>query len=351
MRLFFDINHPAHVHLFRNLIRSIRTNGGDVLVATREKDVTVDLCQQYNIPQKVLSSAYSGSMISGLWELITRTLKLLILCLKYKPEALVGTSMSIGIIGRLISRPSVLFFEDDQEVIPLIANYVYPSATYLATPHCLAHEAHGKKHITYAGYHELAYLHPDHFCPDPRIPRSIGLKVEKPYFILRFVSLKAIHDSDAKGISFETAEKLIRLLSVKGQVLITSEGELHERFRPYQFPLPPSKFLDVLAFSALYIGDSQTVAAEAAVLGVPGIRCNSFVGKISYLNELEHRFELTKGIHPDNQDLLFAQVEEWLKDITQVKKTMQKNRKKLLSQFINVSKWQEQFLQETVLKK
>jgi predicted glycosyltransferase len=33
----------------------------------------------------------------------------------------------------------------------------------------------------------------------------------------------------------------------------------------------------------LYIGDSQTMAAEAAVLGIPSIRFNSFVGKLVYL--------------------------------------------------------------------
>ena len=42
-----------------------------------------------------------------------------------------------------------------------------------------------------------------------------------------------------------------------------------------------------MAFASLYIGDSQTMAAEAGVLGVPFVRFNDFVGRIGYLRELE----------------------------------------------------------------
>ena len=53
----------------------------------------------------------------------------------------------------------------------------------------------------------------------------------------------------------------------------------------------------VMAFASLYIGDSQTMAAEAGVLGVPFVRFNDFVGRIGYLRELEDTYELGYGIH------------------------------------------------------
>ncbi|HIH97155.1 MAG TPA: hypothetical protein HA348_06740 [Thermoplasmata archaeon] len=34
MRLLFDLGHPAHVHLFRNLIKKLTSEGGEVLAAT-----------------------------------------------------------------------------------------------------------------------------------------------------------------------------------------------------------------------------------------------------------------------------------------------------------------------------
>ena len=53
----------------------------------------------------------------------------------------------------------------------------------------------------------------------------------------------------------------------------------------------------VMAFASLYIGDSQTMAAEAGVLGVPFVRFNDFVGRIGSLRELEDTYELGYGIH------------------------------------------------------
>ena len=53
----------------------------------------------------------------------------------------------------------------------------------------------------------------------------------------------------------------------------------------------------VMAFASLYIGDSQTMAAEAGVLGVPFVRFNDFVGRIGYLRELEDIYHLGFGIH------------------------------------------------------
>ena len=53
----------------------------------------------------------------------------------------------------------------------------------------------------------------------------------------------------------------------------------------------------VMAFASLCIGDSQTMAAEAGVLGTPFVRFNDFVGRIGYLRELEDVYQLGYGIH------------------------------------------------------
>lgn len=346
MRLLFDLGHPAHVHLFRNLIMRVREEGGEVLAATRDKDVTVNLCQAYKIPQTVLSRAYRGQFFAGVWELLSRTLKLLRVALKFKPDALLGTSMSIGVVGRLIGRPSFVFEEDDAHIIPVFANIVYPTCSYVVTPECLKHEDYGSKHLTYPGYHELAYLHPEHFTPNPAVLHSIGLNPEEPYFILRFVSLKAHHDSNAIGLPFEVVQKLVNMLAASGRVLITSEEELRDEFKEYQFPLPPDKLHDVLAFASMYIGDSQTVTAEAAVLGVPSLRCNTFVGQIAYLEELEKDYGLTKGFLPGESDKLLATTQKWLADIETVKQDMQRKRNKMLEKKIDLVDWQWRMLCE-----
>ena len=66
----------------------------------------------------------------------------------------------------------------------------------------------------------------------------------------------------------------------------------------------------IMAFASLYIGDSQTMAAEAGVLGTPFIRFNDFVGRIGYLNELENKYKLGVGIKSNEGDRLMKVVEE-----------------------------------------
>jgi len=348
MRLLFDLGHPAHVHLFRHVIDRIRDEGGQALAATRFKDVTVNLCHAYNIPQIVLSRANTGGFFPGCCEFFIRTLKLLKMARKFRPDALLGTSMSIGLVGRVIGRPSFVFGEDDADVVPLFAKTVYPVCNYVVTPQCLKHENYGAKHLCYPGYHELAYLHPDHFSPDPDVPRFLGLEPEKPYFLLRLVSLKAHHDVHASGLPIEAARRIVELLGKRGRLLIVAERRLREEFRQYQFPLPPEKFHHVLAFASMCIGDSQTVAAEAAVLGVPNLRCNSFVGRITYLEELEKTFGLTKGFLPGQTQAMFETVATWLGNLAHVKHDMQVRRKKMLDKTVNLAQWQWQLISRTI---
>ena len=68
-----------------------------------------------------------------------------------------------------------------------------------------------------------------------------------------------------------------------------------------------------LYYADIYIGDSQTMTAEAAVLGTPALRFNDFVGKLSYLEELEHKYELTYGIKTSEPEKLYEKIREILK--------------------------------------
>lgn len=63
-----------------------------------------------------------------------------------------------------------------------------------------------------------------------------------------------------------------------------------------------------LYYADIYIGDSQTMAAEAAVLGTASLRFNDFVGQISYLEELEHKYKLTVGIQTNEKAKLFTEI-------------------------------------------
>ena len=182
---------------------------------------------------------------------------------------------------------------------------------------------------------EINYLHPNYFKPDEtKISHLFGEK--KRYFILRFAKLNAFHDVGRKGINAEMAQKIIKLLEPHGNIFITSERELEPQFEKYRIKIDPRIIHHALYFADIYIGDSQTMAAEAAVLGTPSLRFNDFVGKLGYLEELEHKHGLTFGINTNNPQKLHSTIEKLL-NIKDLKKQWAEKREKMLSSSINVT--------------
>ena len=104
----------------------------------------------------------------------------------------------------------------------------------------------------------------------------------------------------------------------------------------------------VMAFSTLYIGDSQTMAAEAAVLGVPFVRFNDFVGRIGYLNELENGYRLGFGIKASEKgsaDKMYQVVEDIL--VTpNLKEEWENRRQKMLSEKIDYAQFLTWFIED-----
>jgi predicted glycosyltransferase len=189
----------------------------------------------------------------------------------------------------------------------------------------------------------LAYLHPNWFTPQrDLLPEA--LRLAPRYFLLRFASLRAHHDASRRGIDDALALRLIEVLRTHGQVYITSERPFGESLEPYRIPIHPALMHHALAFAGLYIGDSQTMAAEAAVLGVPSIRYNDFVGELSYLEELEHRYQLTKGLRTGQPEALLELAASWAAD-TALLALWRQRRAHLLSETIDVTPfWVDTFL-------
>ena len=78
------------------------------------------------------------------------------------------------------------------------------------------------------------------------------------------------------------------------------------------------------------------MSAEAGVLGVPFIRYNDFVGKISYLNELENVYKLGYGINTSNEDYMISIVKKIISK-NDIKKLYINRRDKMLKDKIDYS--------------
>ncbi|HNQ61375.1 MAG TPA: DUF354 domain-containing protein [Bacteroidia bacterium] len=333
----FYLGHPAHFHLYKNAILSFRPE--QVIVCIKSKDVLEKLLNEsgisfINIDSKT-SAGKKGKLII-LMNFFRRMLRLQGIILKNKPLRLVGSAAELGVLGKILNIPSFILFEDDFEKVGFFARIAGPTASYLICPDCCSAWKWNHKKIGYPSYHELAYLHPNHFFPDKaRVEKIFDLS--KRNFILRFSELGAYHDVGKTGITDALARRLISKLSEHGRVYITSERALTEEFEQYRIHIRATDIHHALYYADLFIGDSQTMTAEAAVLGTPAIRYNDFVGELSYLEDLEKNYQLTTGVLTKDVERLFLVVDQYLSQ-DDLKKVWADRRQHMLDQKSDFSK-------------
>jgi predicted glycosyltransferase len=333
MRFLIFMGHPAHFHLFRFMIGALEKNGHQVKVLIRNKDILEDLCQSSGLSVTNVLPEKRGKGLLSLTQSYARKYRRISKIIReFKPDLLLGSEPSLVHLGKFYRIPSIIFSEDDAAIIQKFAKITYPFADVILSPDsCNAGKWEYKK-TGYHGFHKLTYLHPTVFSPDRDQIPELG---KDDFFILRFAQLSAYHDTNRTGITKEIAAKLISILKPYGKIYITAERELEPEFEQYRLALDPLKIHHALAFAKLYIGDSQSMAVEAALLGTPGIRFNDFAGEIGVLNELENTYGLTYGIKTNTPEKLYALTQELLAD-RNLADNFRVKRKKLLDEKINV---------------
>lgn len=345
MRVLFHLGHPAHFHLYKNVIKNLKSENHEVSILIKKKDILEDLLKEADLPYiNILEKGRKDHKLGMVYGLIMQDYGVLKLCLKKKQDILVGSSASISHVGKLLNIPSINVTEDDAEIVPMFAKLAFPWTSVVIAPYVCSVGKWVDKKIPYSGYNELAYLHPNHFIPNKRIVEKY-FSSEGDYFIIRLAKLTAHHDKGISGINKNIISQLINILKDRGRIYITSEREIEEEFEQYRIAINPLDMHHVMAFSTLYIGDSQTMAAEAGVLGVPFIRFNDFVGKIGYLNELERKYKLGYGIKTKDSDKLFEKVNELIQS-KNLKQVFQNRRKSMLEEKIDFASFLTWFIQE-----
>lgn len=336
MNVLFHLGHPAHFHLFKNVIEKLNSEGNTTNIIIKKKDILEDLLIASNIEyHNILPLGRKETKFSMAYSTIQKDYRLLKFCLNKRPDIMIGTSSTIAHVGKLLGIPSLVVNEDDADVVPLFAKMAYPLATKILSPDVCKNGKWEFKSIKYNSYHELAYLHPDLFVPKSEIVCKY-IDMNRPYVLMRFASLGAHHDEGIKGINDELAFKIIDIIEPHANIYITSERKFDNKLEKYRLKINPIDIHHVMAHAFMYIGDSQTMAAESGVLGVPFIRYNDFVGRIGYLANLEDHFKLGFGIKTNEVQRLMDTVKE-LVGQENLKETYQKKRLKMLDQKINLT--------------
>lgn len=287
MRILVQIGHPAHVHLFKNLISKLKKNNHQVYITVTDKEMTTLLLNELNINFTIIGKNQTG-LINKAKDLINKEIILYKYIVKKNIDLLIGVASSpLSHVGKILNIPS--FIMDDTEHSKLEISLYKDFATKIFTPSCFTVDF-GSKHVRYPGYHELAYLHPKYYKPDPSIFDFLGIQKNEKYILMRFPSWNAAHDSGQSGLNLNMKRLSVKAFSKICKIFITSEDDLPPDLEKFRIKIPPSKIHDALYYSHLYFGDGGTMASEAAVLGVPAIFISSIT--TGYLIEAEEKYGL-----------------------------------------------------------
>lgn len=340
MRVLFDIAHPAHVHQFVPIAHELIARGHVVRMVGRDKDVTRVLLEASGLPFEV-PAAPPGPR--GTWrdarELVMRVRALRRIVRGWQPEVLLTRNPS-GALAAFGTRTRSVFDTDDGRQVGLHYWLARPVADVI-TSSVHDPETHGRGHVRYPGFRAFAYLHPDRFRPDPAVRARMGIP-DGPLFVVRFSAHDASHDRRIAGIAPEAREQLLSLLAARGTVVLAREGaptilygDEHDRVTA----LPEETFHDLLAQADLCVGDSQTVAIEAAILGVPAIRLSGFTGRHFSLQVLEDEYGLIRNLRPGQESELLAAVTAALDALSETKRRAEDARDRLLGDTADLTGW------------
>ncbi len=335
MRMIIDIGHPGHVHLFKHLAHLFEREGVEILFTTREKEFELELLRSEAFHFKSFGKHYKR-LLGKIWGILKFDLQMLLTAWRFKPDVFISHGSIYAAHVAFLLGKKHLSLEDSGNMEQILL--YRPFTDIILTPEVLPEEL-GPKQLRYNGYHEIAYLHPAFFKPDPSVYESLGLKEGTQYAIVRFVSWNATHDIGHKGLSNDDKIKLVRKLSERMKVFITSEKELSPELQPYLIKIAPEKLHHALNYASIVVSEGATVASEAGVLGTPCIYINTIAR--SYCQDLE-RYGLV--YNTSEAEKVFTLADEILE---QDRAIFRQRSNKMLEDKINVT----QFLHDFIMKR
>lgn len=271
MRIIFELHHPKHYYQVKNIYNKF----DNCLFVIKTKDILEDLLISEGVEYVKI-----GNVKSGIFNKVFNSIGLMFayskVIKKFKPDVILSKASPYStFLSFFFSYKTII--TPDSEVVGLTNKYVSKISDLIITQHCFELNF-GKKHVKLDTFFESCYLHNKYFKPNPDLLLKNGINPKEKIILLRFISWGANHDIGKKGLSDLEKIELVKKLESFGRVIISSEKKLPSELEGNKFNAPPNEMHQLMYYSSLYMGDSQSMATEAALLGTPAIRCNSFVG-------------------------------------------------------------------------
>lgn len=344
MRFLFYLVHPAKFQFHKAQIKTLRDHGHTVDIVINSKDILEELLKEENWEYTNLFP--EGRKIKGVHVYIAafisifRTLSRLFKYTRGKEyDLFVGDLLTV--LGRLKGIPSLYPTDDVIRQVPEQSIFLF-TCNHIIAPSITELGYFNKKKINYDGYKALAYLHPNVFSPSAE-------KIDNKYhqrrlFMIRCTGFGATHDIGRNGIDDAVLEKIVELLGDKGEIIISSERELPDHLKKYQYTGNKNDIFHYISFADILIGDSVSMCSEAALLGIPVVEYDDYWFEMEQLLELQYKYQLINLFQPPNLQPMLDKIDEIINS-PKFKNDAIKRRDMFIEEKIDVSRFLVWFME------
>lgn len=346
MKIAFFINTPAQYHFYGKITHELREKKNSVYLLGRDYGETKNLFEERQTP----FFQYSTPPASKAGKVLSTPIDIL-KAYRYLKKLNINIISGFGgyevYTSVLLKIPSIVFIDSEYSINRVSYQIQFklfqPFAKVILTPASYRQNL-GDTHIRVNSYKELAYLHPNYFRPAGDIGSLLGIDKDDEYVLLRFNAFDAVHDLGIGGFRYQDKIKLVHELEKYAKVFISSEAGVPDSIKDRVLKIPKSRIHDVISHAKILVTDTQTMTTEAAILGTPAIRCNSFVGPNDMGNfiELEQKYGLIYNF--SDPDIAIQKAIE-LVQTPNLKQEWQKKRERLLKEKIDITAFMVWFVE------
>ena len=272
--IWIDLDNSPHVLFFKPIIEKLKDEGIEVLITVRNYAQVIDLANMFGLSHHCIGKHYGGSKLMKVAGLVIRSIKLLPIVLKHRPQLAVSHgSRSQLLLAWFLKIPSILAMDYE-----FTQAFVKPSL--ILAPEALQKAGLEKRFtsvVYYPGIKENVYIQKS---PNrDGILQSLSLDDQKLVVTVRPPATSAHYFVEKSRILFEGTMTYLGDQSNVQVVILPrtkiQEDEIQKAFSDYfdkgvmRFPEKTVHALDLIWASDLIISGGGTMNREAAVLGVP----------------------------------------------------------------------------------
>jgi hypothetical protein len=271
MKIIIDIGHPAHVNFFKPIVNKLINEKHEIYITVLRRGKLPEIAKKEFVNCQIF---YVGRHRGTKWSIIVEAnlikfFQIWRICNKIKPNfGLSAGSFNLGAVLKTKWVRNIQFDDDPERKVNVFLEKLTSSTLYFP----IFYNNPKGKVKKYNALKEWSYLSPNYFTPNLDILKQYGL-TSKNYIFIREISTGSLNYINQKkniiaSICHEFSDNVQFVLSLEDKSTINDYPSNWIILKE-----PIDDIHSIIYYSKCLISSGDSMAREAAVLGVPSIFC------------------------------------------------------------------------------